>query len=197
MDKYFATDTPPLAIKPAPMRGTLDDREKVASFLLCPERVAGIDQDVSDIHVFAHGKIGSGWAERFTIPFNCHQGRFKDPIEFSVRALDIDDAIEDARAHAHPRSRPLIWFNCCTAAGPVGKALLSISVRLAQEGCGVIAPRTRVPTVFAATFASKFYPYLRRHPVPGEALLAARLEALEPPSNNPLGLLFTGLGRLV
>ena len=50
---------------------------------------------------------------------------------------------------------------------------------------------------FAVVLASAFYEYLGRHPVPAEALLAARLEKLGGPTHNPLGLLYTGLGRLV
>jgi len=198
MEEHLTGQRSSLAVGPAPDDGLLDSAEKVAEFLICPQDVHSVEPPVSDIHVFAHGRIGAGFEDRFVIPFHYRPSGFRTrTIDFAVRALEIDDALEFAQQRSSTSARPLIWFNCCTAAGPVGRALLGISTSVAQGGCGVIAPRTRIPCVFAVVLASAFYEYLGRHPVPAEALLAARLEKLGGPTHNPLGLLYTGLGRLV
>ncbi len=188
---------PPLVLDPAPAHGLLDTREKVARYLLEPNDRDQVQPVVSDIHVYAHGREGTGFIEPFKIDFRYQQHRgFGGRREFSVRTLDLSDAIELARERAPEAARPLIWLNCCTAAGNVGKELFSVSVDLARHGCAVIAPRTEVPEGFAVGLAEQFYTYLGVHPVPGEAFLAARLAALCG-KYNPLGLLYVGLGRLV
>jgi CHAT domain len=188
---------PPLVMGPAPASGVLDTGEKVARYLLKLDDLGQVDPGVSDIHVYAHGRQGLGFTDRFKIDFRYRVDRgLSRNRSFSVRALDIRDAIQlasEGPAHAHP---PLIWLNCCTAAGEVGKELLSVSVDLARHGCTVIAPRTEVPEGVAVELAEQFYRYLAVHPVPGEALLGARL-AMLCSIFNPLGILYVGLGRLV
>lgn len=112
----------------------------------------------------------------------------------NVRTIDFDDAFAVAATDTRGEERPLIWFNCCKAGGAVGQELFSISVDLAERGCAVIAPRTEISEGFATAFAQDFYRYLGRNASPRKALLAARLESITK-RNNPLGIVFTGLGN--
>jgi hypothetical protein len=206
----FGEWLPPLVFEAVPAPAVLDTGRELARFIVDPDseefapvlvpRPEPIDEPrrhrVSDIHLYAHGSLGKGYAKAFSIEFTYPSTTTEKANTLTLKRVHLVDAVTEAMEQGASVRRPLIWLNCCNAAGEAGAQLLSLSADLARAGCNVIAPRGEVTEALAVYMASFFYSYLTSHPVPRDALLAARVGCLKD-FNNPLGLLFMGVGSLL
>lgn len=175
MEKYFAAQTPRRTLPPAPTRGVLDNQVAIAAYLIHPWDYSQMAAQVTDVHVYAHGRRGEGRKERFVLDFE-YGSKFV-PDGFPVRHLELDEATQGF-LQSGELSRSLVWFNCCDAGGRVGADLFSEALALAGTGLAVVAPRGEVPNGAACDLAASFYDAWEFDLSPARAFLAARLSRL-------------------
>ncbi|MER6031681.1 hypothetical protein [Streptomyces sp. NPDC001851] len=138
-----------------PFANTFKDNIDAALFILSPRDLTGSGRPVSDVHVYAHGRVGESFRDAFCIDL-VYGSKVWPKGSYKVTTLDFKDAVEmlKERDH-HPPS--LIWLNCCHAGGKVGKELFSQAARISSAAASIIAPRVEVPNYFARDFAAAFY----------------------------------------
>lgn len=175
MEKYFTAQAPRRTLQAAPTRGVLDDPVAIAAYLIHPWDYAQKAAQVTDVHVYAHGRRGQSRKERFVLDFE--YGPAIMPVGFTVRHLELDEATQGF-LQSGKLSRSLVWFNCCDAGGRVGADLFSEALALAGTGLAVVAPRGEVPNGAACDLAASFYDAWEYDLSPARAFLAARLSRL-------------------
>ena len=132
MEEWFDKELPQRTFAPAPRADVLEDRSVLADYLLNPGLLDDSSWDgVSDIHLYAHGRPGTGLENTFAIRFEYPKRRrrlFGGTGVVEIRSLEFYEAATRARTEPLDQERPLLWFNCCKASGVVGEELFSVDV---------------------------------------------------------------------
>lgn len=184
----------------APKLGIADKPSRLASYLVMPEPIEGVNGSAttpSEICVYAHGLPGEAFSNSLRIHFKFSVGRtwYGRPkkSQFDVESHHISQAVKYAEAQQWPGVRPFIVFSVCYSAGDVGDEAASVPIQLVEYGCPVIAPRTRVTEGFAGPFIEALHRLMGLCSTPGRALLAARWRTLKD-LESPLGIVYSNFG---
>jgi hypothetical protein len=195
MRRILAADgRPTLPEIPDHRNPELLERRKVARFILDPYDLQTRGRTVSDVHLYAHGIVGTAAAEKFTIrlPYPGKLGMLLPAGTVPIRNQDFDDAALEA-GNSERRRPVLVWMTCCNAAGEVGRLAFSQAVKMSHTGAFVIAPRTEVENAPAQQLAAAFYRHWEPGVSPPHAFLAARLERLA--AGDPFPIFYHFLGQ--
>jgi hypothetical protein len=184
----------------APRLGMADTPGLLASSLVMPEPIQGIDgyaATPSEIYVYAHGVPGEAFSNSLTVHFEFSSGRgflgSKKRASWDLERYHIGQAVDYAKLQTQSGPRPFILFSVCYSAGDVGEETASVPIELVEYGCRVIAPRTRVTEGFAGQFLEALQGSMEICSTPGRALLAARWVTLKD-LRSPLSLVYSGFG---